>query len=879
MLTQAKSSPDITSYLTYILCNLPSGLNLRPEDAHLVRSSAAITLKNIIKVKYPTIPPSNQAYIRSSVIRCLQDPNSQIRGFAGNIITEMVKQGGIFGWPEIFPELLSLAGNDKGDVPPQTQEGAMSALSKICEDSKKALDRDYQGQRPLNFIIPKLINITSNPHERVRALALESLNVFLPQKPQAIVQLTDTFLARLFELANDPSNAVRRFVCRSFVQLIDVRPDKIILHMAGLVNYMVTQQRNIDDPELALDAAEFWMAIGENKNICPRLGPYLMKIVPTLLESMVFGEEEIIRLEADAEDANDEDKEEDLKPHFAKPRTARAAPNGYSNDSETNGNNAAAELPPDSGELSDGEIEEFDGQDFGGDPEDEWNLRKCSAAALDVLATNFGQPVFEIILPYLKENLSHPDWPNREAAVLALGAIAEGCLIVVTPHLPELAPYLISLLEDAESPVRVITCWALGRYSKWAAHLPTGDEKARYFEPMMDGLLKTMLDRNKKAQEAAASAFSNLEESAKSILTQYCKPIIQRFVQCFNTYKDRNMFILYDCVQTLAEHVGPALADPELINLLMPAIIQRWNKVPDQSNEIFPLLECLSYVATALGDSFSPFAVPIFSRCIYIVHGNLQEHIIAANNEAMDKPNKDFLVTSLDLLSAIIQALPDDKSGELVSQSQPRMFDLLRFCMEDPNNDVRQSSYALLGDCAIRIFPHLQAVLPELMPILIHQLDINSMPAAEADAAFSVINNACWSCGEIAIQHGQGMVLYIEELYDRLFNIINNPDIPSSVNENAAISLGRLGLYCSENLAVHLAEFAKLFLQIVEPVGDTDEKSQAFLGLNRTIVINPQAMEDCLLEYFKATAAFSRNRYRDAPLFDSFKQVCRYSYL
>ena len=874
MLTQAKTSPDITSYLTYILCNLPSGLNLGPEDIHLVRSSAAITLKNIVKVKYRTITPSNQSYIRSSVIQCLQDSNSQIRSFAGNVITEIVKQGGIFDWPEIFPELLSLAGNDKGDVPPQAQEGAMSALAKICEDSKKALDRDYQGQRPLNFIIPKLLHITSSPHERVRALALETLNVFLPQKPQAILQSTDTFLARLFELANDSSNDVRRYVCRSFVHLVDVRPDKIVLHMEGLVNYMVLQQRNIDDPELALDAAEFWMAVGENKSICPSLGPYLVKIIPTLLESMVFGEDEIIRLETDAEDANEDDKEEDLKPQFAKSKAARAAPNGYSNHSETNGTNTAADIGTDNGELSDGEIEEFDGEDFGGDPEDEWNLRKCSAAALDVLATNFGQPVFQIILPYLKENLSHPDWPNREAAVLALGAIAEGCLEVVTPHLPDLAPYLISLLQDSESPVRVITCWALGRYSRWAAHLPTEDEKVRYFEPMMEGLLKTMLDRNKKAQEAAASAFSNLEESAKSALTQYCKPIIQRFVQCFDTYKDRNMFILYDCVQTLAEHVGPALADQELINLLMPAIIQRWNKVPDQSKEIFPLLECISYVATALGDSFSPFAVPIFSRCIYIVHQNLQDYVLAANNEAMDKPDKDFLVTSLDLLSAIIQALPDEKSGELVSKSQPRMFDLLQFCMEDPNNDVRQSSYALLGDCAIRIFPHLQPVLPVLMPVLIRQLDINNMPAAEADAAFSVINNACWSCGEIAIQQGQGMAPYIEELYDRLFNIINNPDVPSSVNENAAISLGRLGLYCSQALALHLAEFAKLFLQIVEPVGDTDEKSQAFLGLNRTIVINPQAMEDCLLEYFKATAAFSRNRYRDALLFDSFKQVC-----
>ena len=62
------------------------------------------------------------------------------------------------------------------------------------------------------------------------------------------------------------------------------------------------------------------------------------------------------------------------------------------------------------------------------------------------------------------------------------------------------------------------------------------------------------------------------------------------------------MYILYDCVQTLAENIGPVLARPELVNALMPALIERWNKLPDQAREMFPLLECLSYVAMALGD-------------------------------------------------------------------------------------------------------------------------------------------------------------------------------------------------------------------------------------------------------------------------------------
>ena len=881
MLAQAKSSPDINNYLTYLFSSsqVPPGLSYTPEEYHAVRSAAAVMLKNNIKTGYKLIPPESLALVRQSVPLALQDKNQSIRSYAGNVITEIVNRGGILGWPELLPELLALVGNDSGIVSPEAQEGAMSALGKVCEDNKKMLDKDYHGQRPLAYIIPKLISFTTNEKPRIRSLALASINVFIPQKPQALLVSLDDLLNRLFQLANDTSSDVRRQVCRAFVQIVEIRPDKILPHISGLVDYMIAQQRKIDDEELACDAAEFWLTVGEHDELWKSLGPYLNKIIPVLLESMVYSEEDIAMLEGGGDDADEEDRAEDIKPKFAKSKSARTLANGE--DAEENGQTGGSyaklsSMEEDDDDLDEGEIEEFD-DDEDGNPEDRWNLRKCSAAALDVFATDFRGPVFETILPYLMTNLKHPEWPYREAAVLALGAVAEGCIEVVTPHLPDLVPYLISLLNDPEPLVRQITCWTLGRYSAWGASLSTPALRAQYFEPMMEGILTKMLDSNKRVQEAGASAFAHLEEKAGTTITPYCEPIIRQFVRCFEKYKDRNMFILYDCVQTLAEHVGHGLAQPQLIDLLMPALIHRWHKVSDQSRELFPLLECLSYVASALAESFAPFAQPVFTRCITIIHQNLEEYLAAVNNPILDTPDKDFLVTSLDLLSAIIQALEEKQSAALVSGSQPRLFELLQFCMEDPENDVRQSSYALLGDCAKYVFPQLEPFLPTLLPILIQQLDLDSIIDEQIETGFSVVNNACWSAGEISIQHGKSMAPYAEHLLHRFLEILGNPEVPKSVPksvlENAAIALGRLGLENSGILAHHLASFSEPFLKSINTVDYTLEKATAFKGFCLIINSNPQAMEKDLNRLFTAIARYKMEEIYKTPLTADLQQL------
>ena len=70
--------------------------------------------------------------------------------------------------------------------------------------------------------------------------------------------------------------------------------------------------------------------------------------------------------------------------------------------------------------------DEMDDDDFADEMSTEWNLRKCAAAALDVLAVRFSTDLLNVMLEPLKNKLWNTDWLQRESAILALGAIAEG---------------------------------------------------------------------------------------------------------------------------------------------------------------------------------------------------------------------------------------------------------------------------------------------------------------------------------------------------------------------------------------------------------------------------------------------------------------------
>ena len=128
---------------------------------------------------------------------------------------------------------------------------------------------------------------------------------------------------------------------------------------------------------MALEACEFWLSLAEQPICKEVLQPHLDKLVPVLVRGMKYSEIDIILLRGDVEeDENVPDREEDVRPRFHRSKTHH------------NTNN-------------DMEDEEDDGLDDDSSLSD-WNLRKCSAAALDVLANVFLTELLPVLLPILK---------------------------------------------------------------------------------------------------------------------------------------------------------------------------------------------------------------------------------------------------------------------------------------------------------------------------------------------------------------------------------------------------------------------------------------------------------------------------------------------
>lgn len=831
--------PEYNSYLTYVLTQLPG------EDA-TVRSVAGLLLKNNIRMRLERIPPEVISYIKGHIFSSIGDPLPMIRSTVSTVITTLVTSLGPESWPESLSQLMQLV--DSPD--PSVQEGAFASLDKLCQDVPKKLDlMEINGRRPLDFMIPKFLHSIDSPLPKVRAHALSCTLQFISHDNNSLSPHLDAFMVALFKHATDEAQDVRKLVCQSLVQLLATRPDVLAPHMANVVEFMLFSTKERDDEEVALEACEFWLTFAEDPDLLEQLRPYLPKVIPVLLDSMIYSEEDIIILGTDDDDAAIPDKASDIKPHLL---TSKAHTNERVEDPA-----AAA-----GGGKSRGADEEDEDEDSDEDYEDEeddeayteWNLRKCAAAALDVIAVAYEAEMMEVLLPHLKEKLFSENWLDRESAILALGAIAEGCIGGIEQHLPILMNFLINSLSDPKPLVRSITCWTIGRYSSWTIKEDaTPEHKQQFFVPAMEGLLKMCLDNNKRVQEAGCSAFATLEEEAGAELEPFLGSILGNLVFAFQKYQQKNLLILYDAIGTLADAVSTALNNKAYIDILMPPLFDRWSKLQDSDPDLIPLLECLSSVVIAVGPGFVDFAQPVFQRCIQIVHQGLVEYQTFMNNPAVnDEPDKTFLIVSLDLLSGLTQGL-NTSITELYGASNPPVLQLLAMCLQHPDSGVRQSSYALLGDTAISCFGILKPALPQFMPGLINHITVIPQPAE-----VSVCNNAAWAAGEIALQAGPDMRQWVQPLMERIVPVLLSDKAARSLTENSAVTIGRLAIVCPEVVAPHLEVFVSAWCTALADIKDNEEKDSAFRGICAAIQINPNGVSSSFGFFLNAIARWTR---------------------
>ncbi|XP_009136347.2 transportin-1 [Brassica rapa] len=805
--------PDFNNYLVFILVRA-QGKSVE------IRQAAGLLLKNNLKGGYSSMAQENRKYIKSELLPCLGAVDRHIRTTVGTIISEIVNIDGVSGWLELLPALVTcLDSNDLNHM-----DGAMDALSKICEDIPHVLDSEVPGlaeTTPINIFLPRLFQFFQSPHASLRKLSLGCVNQYVIIMPAALYNSMDKYLQGLFVLANDPVAEVRKLVCAAFVQLTEVLPSSIEPHLRNVMEYML-QVNKYPDEEVALEACEFWSAYCDAQLPPDNLKELLPRLIPVLLSNMAYADDDESLLDAE-EDESQPDRDQDLKPRF---HTSRLHGSEYFDDDDDDSFNV-------------------------------WNLRKCSAAAIDVLSNVFGDEILPALMPLIQAKIStsgDETWKEREAAVLTLGAIAEGCFNGLYPHLSEIVAFLLPLLDDKFPLIRSISCWTLSRFGKYLIQ-ETGNPKGyEQFEKVLMGLLRRLLDTNKRVQEAACSAFATVEEDAAEELVPHLGVILQHLMCAFGKYQRRNLRIVYDAIGTLADSVREELNKPAYLEILMPPLVAKWQQLSNSDKDLFPLLECFTSISQALGVGFAPFAQPVFQRCMDIIQ--LQQLAKVDPASAGAQYDREFIVCSLDLLSGLAEGLGSGIES-LISQSNLR--DVLLKCCMDETSDVRQSAFALMGDLA-RVFPaYLQPRLLEFLEIASQQLNANL-----SRENLSVANNACWAIGELAVKVRQEVSPIVTNVVSSLGLILQHGEaVNKSLVENSAITLGRLAWIRPDLVAPHMEHFMKPWCLALSMVRDDIEKEEAFRGLCAVVKVNPSGGVSSLVFICKAIASWHEIRNED----------------
>ena len=792
---------------------------------------------------YMQLSPECAAEIKPILLQCLAEGNANIRRVASTTISAAsvpsesrrfrVVSLPLESWPELVPFLLQCieaglstsAGPDGDARAGAALDGALLTLRKMLEDAP----REFEEKSGPTFgsLIPLLLKTFQSQAEKVKKEGLRCLNNLIETLPAGLVVHMNDYLGGLSAMAADASWEVRRLVCQAIVTMLSLRTEYLQPHFSAISEFILNATSD-DSEDVALEACEFWLTFASlEEDVCsPDMYVYIQQIlprlIPVLLKGMVYSEEKREELiDANAlDESNAADRVQDVAPIF---HSSSAKRGGDESDDEGNGDDP--------------------------DDDNEWNVRKCSAASLDSLANMYGpEYILPPLLPLLQESLSHSDSWVREAGLLALGAVADGCEDAMAEHMGQLHPFMMAQLTDASSipQLKMIAAWCLGRYSHWAVG-QVHNGQPDILGKMTEALMSRALDANRKVQVAICSAFGVLVEASGDLLTPYLEPVYRTFVQALSLYHTRSLVTLFDVMGSMADYLGPVIGEGQLPTIIVPPLQQFWHQMARNNpldRTIMPLVECLASTALVMGPNYQPWALQTFDGAMSMIERCLM-HLSTMDDNYFDE-EADPIVCASDLLDGLVEGLGANFPALLSSSTRygEHFLGVLHNLTHHEVAGVRMSAFALFGDLARQAPTVIQPGMNELMGEAI----------ACIDAMFpSVCNNAVWSIGEICVKcenNPESLQPFAQDIVDALITLLMGNAVNSEghalvvpgIAENAAATMGRLAKVNAGFVAPDLGRFLLGWCEGMAKIADQTERRDAFQGFILALRANPQAL-------------------------------------
>ncbi|KAI9096802.1 hypothetical protein K1719_025981 [Acacia pycnantha] len=465
----------------------------KPVDS---RKLAGLILKNSLDAKdenrkhelvqrWLLLDPAAKTQIKSCLLQTLSSPAVDARSTASQVIA---KVAGIElpqkQWPELVGSLLS----NIHQIPAHVKQATLETLGYLCEEiSPEVLDQD-QVNKILTAVIQGM-NVTDGNND-VRLAATRALYNALgfAQANFSNDMERDYIMRVVCETTMSPEVKIRQAAFECLVSIASMYYEKLAPYIQDIFNITAKAVRGDEEP-VALQAIEFWSTICDEET--------------DILE----------------EYGGDSTGDSDLACFYF---IRQALP---------------ALVPL----LLETLLKQEEDQDL---DEGAWNIAMAGGTCLGLVACTVGDDIVPLVMPFIEENITKPDWRQREAATYAFGSILDGPSPDKLASLVNVAlPFMLSaLMKDPNNHVKDTTAWTLGRMFEFLHGSIVGTRLINEgnSQQIITVLLQSMKDAPNVAEKACGALYF-LAQGYEDVETESpLTPFFQEIVQSLLTVTHRD---------------------------------------------------------------------------------------------------------------------------------------------------------------------------------------------------------------------------------------------------------------------------------------------------------------------------------------------------
>ncbi|KAL8160571.1 hypothetical protein V2J09_002108 [Rumex salicifolius] len=421
--------------------------------------------------------------IKTCLLQTLSSPVHDARSTASQVIA---KVAGIElpqkQWPELIASLLS----NIHQIPPHVKQATLETLGYLCEEvSPEALDQD-QVNKILTAVVQGMNSTEPNNDVRLAAtLALYNALGFAQANFNNDME-RDYIMRVVCEITLSPDVKMRQAAFECLVAISSTYYEKLAPYIQDIFTITAKAVREDEEP-VALQAVEFW------SSIC--------------------------------------DEEIDILEEFD---------GDFTGDSEISCfyfiKQALPALVP---MLLETLLKQEEDQD---QDEGAWNISMAGGTCLGLVARTVGDDIVPLVMPFIEENITKPDWRQREAATYAFGSILEGPSPEKLTSIVNIALnfMLTALTNDPNSHVKDTTAWTLGRIFEFlhGSIVQTPIISQANCQQIVNVLLQAMKDAPNVAEKACGALYFLAQGYEEVGSSSPLTPFFQEIVQSLLTWSD-----------------------------------------------------------------------------------------------------------------------------------------------------------------------------------------------------------------------------------------------------------------------------------------------------------------------------------------------------